>query len=205
MRVMILQQTKENEAIEDIEKVKTLLKNEGYTIETLKELGIPPHNVNHGLWLLAKRLEKMAEADAVYFMDGIDCDFWDVLERQACSEHGVEAMRNISFSKADTSKDTFSCSSCGAPARGRRICHRVYEDGVCIWAYQGNIEFFCDEHAYKFSPDIREKFIPTCELIRILSTFKDVSLTDIHPNKKTWLKLIVQNYLKSIDNAINNH
>ena len=67
MRVMILQQTKENEAIEDIEKVKTLLKNEGYTIETLKELGIPPHNVNHGLWLLAKRLEKMAEADAVLF------------------------------------------------------------------------------------------------------------------------------------------
>ncbi len=48
----------------------------------------------------------MAEADAVYFMDGIDCDFWDVVERQACSEHGVEAMRNISFSKADTSKDT---------------------------------------------------------------------------------------------------
>lgn len=205
MRVIIFQQAKGNESIEDIEKVESLLKNKGYTIEKPKDLDAPQNNVNHGLWLLAKRLEKMAEVDAVYFMDGINCDFWNVLERQACLEHGVETMRSLSFPKADTNKEMFSCSSCGAPATGRRICHRVYEDGICIWAYQGNIEFFCDEHAHKFSPDIREKFIPTCEFMRVLSLFKGVSLPDIHPNKKSWLKLLVQNYLKSIESAINNH
>ena len=121
MRVMILQQTKENEAIEDIEKVKKLYSRmKDIQLRHSKELGIPPHNVKSWLMVCSlKGLKKMAEADAVYFMDGIDCDFWDMVERQACSEHGVEAMRNISFSKADTSKDTFSCSSCGAPAKGK--------------------------------------------------------------------------------------
>ncbi len=98
MRVMISQPVTGTSA-EEMAKARagvvSMLNEQGHEVwgeETRREY--IPIGVNQDLWQLGRRLQAMAGADAVYFMDGWEKDRGCRLEYEACRAYGIKIFPN---------------------------------------------------------------------------------------------------------------
>lgn len=101
MRVMISQPLggfDEEERLQEREAVSAMLRAWGHEIwGELSERTAIPKGVSQELWRLGRRLQDMAGADAVYFMDGWEQDRRCRLEYEACRLYYKIPMNNAGF------------------------------------------------------------------------------------------------------------
>ena len=101
MRVMISQPTQgmsEEEMAKARMEVVSMLDEQGHEVwgEEISRDNILS-GVNQDLWQLGRRLQAMAEADAVYFMDDWEKDRECRLEYEACRLYGKIPMNNKGY------------------------------------------------------------------------------------------------------------
>lgn len=163
MRVIISQSTRDMNA-EEMAKARTevisMLDEQGHEVwgeEKLREN--IPIGVDQDLWRLGRRLQAMAEADAVYFMDGWEKDRGCRLEYEACRLYGKIPMNNHEFGILDflefarryspeaLDEDHARCQICGAQgALPYGMYVKVKVSGLGYWKFNERIIFLCEAH-----------------------------------------------------------
>lgn len=162
MRVMISQPIEGTVEEQARAKAKVIaeLEAEGHEVwGKLPQRLSTPNGVNEELWQLGRRLQDMAAADAVYFMDGWEKDRRCRLEYETCKLYGKISMNNIEFDTMGLldfvcryypellDSDHARCQICGAKgATGYGMKVRVNEGPLAGWSFNERNIFLCESH-----------------------------------------------------------
>lgn len=214
MRVMIAQPTEglTEEQIRNARgKVFAQLDAQGHEVwGEYSNLIAAPAGVDADLWRLGRALQDMAEADAVYFMDGWAQDRVCRLEYEACALFGIKPQNAcsdqlVSFTKFLFDKgqmldvNSLKCDFCDKPASIiRRAKIHILMEGWQWGDQSGWIECLCEQHAYKRRPDEHQRYITISQFAEFMSHWHSDTIDTCSAKLIYFIEKVTENFLKGL-------